>query len=107
MQEYVDLELQFDFAGHRLTSKKRSRSDYYSSTTGLLKSTNSNRSMGLTIATARIDLRMTQKELALRMHVKVAIIQRWESSAEVPSPSQLQKLQTVLQLSEKICQVVM
>jgi DNA-binding transcriptional regulator YiaG len=94
--EFVDLEIGFEFAGFAKRESILPSQCQYASATGLLKPAKSTRTMGLSIATARISQRLSQKDLAQTLNVKVAQVQRWESSAQDPTGEQLTKLRSVL-----------
>ncbi|KII88918.1 hypothetical protein PLICRDRAFT_109245 [Plicaturopsis crispa FD-325 SS-3] len=55
-------------------------------------------SVGRAIQTARMDLKMAQKDLAAKINEKPSVIQDYESSKATPNPQILGKLERVLKV---------
>ena len=93
MDAYHDVEVVFSLRGwtqHPVPST-------FVPSTGLLTEKVQHRNdIGQRIATARLQQRMTQRQLAQRVHLKVKMIQQFELNALQPTREQLAALRKVL-----------
>ena len=55
-----------------------------------------NKKIGAFIQERRIDAKITQEELARKMHVSIATIDKWEKGKSLPNIKKLEKLSIVL-----------
>jgi transcriptional regulator with XRE-family HTH domain len=55
-----------------------------------------NKKIGAFIQEKRIDAKITQEELARKMHVSIATIDKWEKGKSLPNIKKLEKLSIVL-----------